>query len=109
MINWWTPTCAPCKQEIPGFNKLVDKFRSNTNIVFLSIAFDNKEDVDNYLKVNDFKYLHTLGDKNALKIFGGSFPKNIIVSPIGKITYYSEGGNEQTYLKIEEELLKLIN
>ncbi len=109
VINWWTPTCAPCRQEIPGLNKLVDKFRSNTNIVFLSIAFDNKENVENYLKVNDFKYLHTLGDKNALKIFGGSFPKNIIVNPDGKITFYSEGGNEHAYIIIEEELLKLIN
>ena len=109
VINWWTPTCAPCRQEIPGLNKLVDKFRSNTNIVFLAIAFDNKENVDNYLKVNEFKYYQTLGDKNALKIFGGTFPINIIVNPDGKITFYSEGGNEQTYIKIDEELLKLIN
>ena len=109
VINWWTQTCAPCRQEIPGLNKLVDKFRSNTNIVFLAIAFENKENIENYLKVNEFKYMHTLGDKNALKIFGGSFPKNIIVNPDGRIAFYSEGGNEQTYLKIEEELLKLIN
>lgn len=109
VINWWTPTCAPCRHEIPGLNKLVDKFRSNTNIVFLAIAFDIKENVENYLKINEFKYMHTLGDKNALKIFGGSFPKNIIVNPDGRIVFYSEGGNEQTYLKIEEELLKLIN
>jgi hypothetical protein len=58
---------------------------------------------------NEILYSWLDGDKNALKIFGGSFPKNIIVNPDRKITYYSEGGNEQTYLKIEEELLKLIN
>jgi thiol-disulfide isomerase/thioredoxin len=109
VINWWTPTCAPCRQEIPGLNKLVDKFCSNGNVVFLAIAFDNKERVEDYLKVNEFKYVQTLGDNNILKIFGGSFPKNIIVNPDGLVTFYSEGGSEYTYLKIEEELLKLIN
>lgn len=109
VINWWATTCAPCRQEIPGLNKLVDKFSSDSNIVFLAIAFDEKDRVENYLNSNVFKYVQTLGDKNVSKIFGESFPKNLIVNPDGKITYYSEGGNENTYLKIEEELSKQIN
>ena len=109
VINWWATTCAPCRKEIPGLNKLVDKFSSNSNVVFLAIAFDEKERVDNYLNSNVFKYVQTVGDKNVAKILGESFPKNLIINPDGIITYYSEGGHENTYLKIEEELSKQIN
>jgi len=109
VINWWATTCAPCRQEIPGLNKLVDKFSSNSKIVFLAIAFDDKDRVENYLNTNVFRYMQTLGDKNISKIFGKSFPKNLIVNPDGKIIYYSEGGHENTYQTIEKELLKQMN
>lgn len=109
IINWWATTCAPCRKEIPGLNKLVEKFKLNQDIVFLSIAFDKKERLENYLKYNEFKYLQTLGDKAVAKIFGESFPKNIIVNPEGMVTYYSVGGHENKYIEIEEELKRQIN
>jgi thiol-disulfide isomerase/thioredoxin len=109
VINWWATTCAPCRQEIPGLNKLTNKFDSNTNIIFLAIAFDEKDRVESYLKTNKFNYVQTVGDKSIAKIFGESYPKNLIVNPEGIITFYSEGGNENTYQILEKELLKQIN
>jgi thiol-disulfide isomerase/thioredoxin len=109
VINWWATTCAPCRKEIPGLNKLIDKFGSNSNVIFLAIAFDEKNNVENYLNTNEFKYLQTLGDKSISKIFGESYPKNLIINPDGIITFYSEGGNENTYQILEKELLKHIN
>ncbi len=106
IINWWATTCAPCRKEIPGLNQLVEKFKLNQDIVFLSIAFDKREGLENYLKYNEFKYLQTLGDKSTSEIFGESFPKNIIVNPIGIVTYYSEGGHENKYMEIEKELIR---
>jgi thiol-disulfide isomerase/thioredoxin len=109
VINWWATTCAPCRKEIPGLNKLVDKFDTNSNIEFLAIAFDEKSRLENFLKSQKFKYSQTLGDRNISKIFGESFPKNIIVNPEGLIVYYSEGGHENKYMEIEKELLKQLN
>jgi hypothetical protein len=45
-----------------------------------------------------------LGDSEAAKLFGKSFPRNIIVNPQGITTYYSEGANENKYMDIDEEL-----
>jgi len=104
IINWWATGCAPCRKEIPGLNKLVEKFKLNQDIVFLSIAFDKRERLENYLKHNEFKYLQTLGDKGVSEIFGESFPVNIILNPEGMVTYYSKGGHENTYIEIDEEL-----
>jgi thiol-disulfide isomerase/thioredoxin len=104
VINWWATTCGPCRQEIPGLNTLVDKYQTNSDIVFLAVAFDKKSDLEYYLNLKEFKYIQTLGDKEIAKLFGESFPKNIIVNPQGMITYYSEGGHENRYLDIDEEL-----
>ena len=104
VINWWATTCGPCRQEIPGLNTLVEKYKTNSNVVFLAIALNKKEDLEYYLKLKEFKYRQALGDKETAKLFGESFPKNIIVNPQGKITYYSEGGHEYRYMNIDEEL-----
>lgn len=104
VINWWATGCAPCRQEIPGLNSLFEKYKTNSEVVFLAIAFDKKKNLEYYLNSKEFKYKQTLGDKETAKLFGESFPKNIIVNPQGIITYYSEGGHENRYKDIDEEL-----
>jgi thiol-disulfide isomerase/thioredoxin len=109
VINWWATGCAPCRQEIPSLNKLVEKYKSKLDVVFLAVAYDNKKDLEYYLTYNEFKYSQTFGDKEVSKLFGESFPKNIIVNPQGVITYYSEGGNENRYMEIDNELKRQMN
>src|SRR5665647_685714 len=104
VINWWATGCAPCRQEIPGLNSLVEKYKSNSGVVFLAVAFDKKKDLEYYLNLKEFKYKQTMGGKETVKLFGESFPKNIIVNPQGMITFYSEGGNKYKYLDIDKEL-----
>ncbi len=106
VINWWATTCGPCRHEIPGLNTLVDKYQDNPDVVFLAIAFDKKSALEYYLNLKEFKYIQTLGDKEISKLFGESFPKNLIVNPQGMISYYSEGGHENKYLDIDNELIK---
>lgn len=48
----------------------------------------------------------TCGSPNTHNTFGESFPKNLIVNPQGMISYYSEGGHENKYLDIDNELKK---
>lgn len=109
VINWWATTCAPCRQEIPGLNTLVEKYRNNSDIVFLAVAFDKKSDLEYFLGLKKFKYIQTLGDKEISALFGESFPKNIIVNPQGITIFYSEGGHENKYLEIDEELKRQID
>ncbi len=104
VINWWATTCTPCIKEMPGLNSLVEKYKSNPEVVFLAIAFDDKESVKYFLNKKNFNYMQNLGDDKAAKLFGNSFPKNIIVNPQGITTYYSEGAGENKYSDIDEEL-----
>lgn len=109
VINWWTTGCAPCRLEMPGMNKLVEKYKSNPDVVFIAIAHNQPQELKDFLKSKEFRYVQTTGDAEISKVFGKSFPKNIIVNPKGVIIYYSVGGSENKYLAIDDELTKQIN
>lgn len=43
-IDLWATWCMPCLEEMPNFNKLVDKYADNKDIVFISLSIDNGVD-----------------------------------------------------------------
>ena len=49
VINWCSTSCVPCREEIPGLNKLAEKYYSNEKIEFIAIISDN-ENLSKYLK-----------------------------------------------------------
>lgn len=43
-LESWASWCGPCKEEIPHLKKLVEHYKDNPNIAFISVAaFDNNE------------------------------------------------------------------
>lgn len=107
VINWWATNCAPCIKEMPGLNKLVDKYQANEDIKFIAIAQDDRGRWRNFLERKKFDYEQTLSNNETKIIFGDSYPKNIIINPDGIVKYYSEGGSENMYLEIDEALINL--
>ncbi|MBC8004648.1 MAG: TlpA family protein disulfide reductase, partial [Verrucomicrobia bacterium] len=108
VINWWATTCGPCRQEIPGLNTLVEKYKANPEVVFLAIAFDKKQALEYYLNLQNYSYIQTMGDGNVARLFGKAFPRNVIINPQGMIAYYSEGGYENIFQDIDNELQRLL-
>jgi len=109
VINTWFVGCPPCREEIPYLNKLVEKYKNNKEIVFIAIASNRKEELENYLAQNKFNYIQTLTNSEFKKICGDVYPTNCVVNPKGIITYYSEGGNDKIDLEIEKEIEKIMN
>jgi thiol-disulfide isomerase/thioredoxin len=107
IINTWFVECPPCRKEIPYLNKLVEKYKNNKEIIFIAIASDRKEGLENYLTQNKFNYIQTLSNSEFDKIFGIEFPTNIVVNPKGIIKYYSEGENDKIDLEIEKAIEKI--
>lgn len=108
VINWWATACAPCREEIPGLNKLVDKY-DKQNIMFVAIADDSKNRVSHFLKKNEFKYDMVFAPKEGRKVFGNSYPKNLIIDSSFNVIYYSEGGNKLKWKEIDNYLIKHLN
>jgi len=108
VVNWWHTGCGPCIAEMPGFNKLVEQYKENSNVVFVAIAHNKKDDVARFLESREFNYIQTLANENAVKLFKDSYPVNLIINSEGKICDFSRGGHENKYLEIEKVLNGLL-
>ncbi|MGE5438408.1 MAG: TlpA family protein disulfide reductase [Bacteroidota bacterium] len=106
VINWWATTCLPCREEIPGLNKLVEKYKGK-DIDFIAIVGDN-EKLDQFLKTNTFAYEQCYSDKEAAKYFGNSFPRHVIVDGNNNIVYNVPGGWVDEYKELEKIIENLI-
>ena len=108
VVNWWSTNCSPCINEMPGFNKLVEQYKENPNVVFIAIADNKKEQITHFLENREFNYIQTLSNEDVLKMFGDTYPINIVIDSTGKIYNYSIGGHPDKYLEIEQVLKKLL-
>lgn len=108
VINWWSITCSPCIAEIPGFNKLIEKYSSNNRIVFLAIAWDSEERVKTFLENMSFKYQQALYNDRTVELFGGAFPRNVVVNSDGRIVYNHLGANKHQWKKLDQVISTLL-
>ena len=89
-IDIWATWCGPCCREIPHMDKLVERFKGNDAIVFVSISRD--DDRDAWLRKLDrdkpvwpqYVFDKASGDKfmDAMSIRG--IPRFLIIGPDGR-------------------------
>lgn len=94
VMSYWFTDCAPCVQEVPILNQIVDKF-AGKKVLFLAPAYDSKEKVAAFLKTHPLKYktIFTADDKLSDIFPNGNimFPLHVIVGKDGKIVYRKPG------------------
>ena len=110
VINYWFINCAPCKAEIPLLNNIVDKFESDSSVVFISIALDNDYLLKDFVKRTPFNYQiidsgKFIADKDGIR----SFPTNVVIDKEGKVYFHSTGFSSSTPVFIEKAINELKN
>jgi peroxiredoxin len=110
VLNFWFINCPPCRIEMPGLNELADSFRSNEKIVFISIALDSKESLQNFLKTSPFKY-KIIGDGgNIAAQYGvGSYPTHVILDKEGKVFFHTSGLAVNTVYWLKKSIKELLS
>ena len=89
VLNFWFTQCKPCVIEMPKLNALVDKYK---DVVFLSITFDKKETVKQFLKKHQFNYTHITENETILSDYKiSTFPAHFIIDEKGEIIFKKVG------------------
>ncbi len=104
LINFWFINCPPCRAEMPDLNELKTEY-ANKDVEFIGITFDQKSNVEAFLKTLPFEF-QIIPD--AQKIIGEygimGFPTSVVLDKNGKIVNSKMGGS----MNIKEELKTFI-
>lgn len=83
VINFWATWCPPCKQEIPYFIDIYNKYKSQ-GVEILGISLDSQLDLDelsDFVVENEINYQIVLDDSDLEHAFGGieAIPTTFII------------------------------
>jgi len=109
VLKCWFISCKPCVAEFPELNKLVKKYQNRKDIIFISLAFDSKKAIQDFLIKKPFSYDIIPNQKefmeDKLKIY--SYPTHFIIDKKGVVQKVVNKADEMT-LKLES-ILKNLN
>ena len=91
VLNFWFIGCSPCEMERPSLNDLTKIYADNKDVVFISFAKNDKEQLTNFLADNPILYNVVPTDKDFIKTKFeiNEYPVNIIIDRDGKYFFNS--------------------
>lgn len=104
VVNFWATWCPPCREEIPQFIKLQEKYRAR-GLVFVGVAIDKKDAVQSYADEVGINYPVLMGDLAAMDLsrkagnHSGALPFTLIIDRSGKIIATKYSGLTQDKLE----------
>ncbi|MBE9599335.1 TlpA disulfide reductase family protein [Pedobacter sp. MC2016-24] len=92
-IDVWATWCVPCMQSLPKFLALREKYKNNTNIVFMSISIDEEKSRTkwtDFLKTKGMNGLDLYAPKGLSNNFQTDYaitgiPRYILIDKNGKV------------------------
>ena len=111
VINLWATWCPPCREEIPAFIRLQDKFRAR-GLQFVGIAIDHRDRVRVFARDYGINYPILLGGLDTVELsrragnHAGALPFTLVIDRDGKIAGSTLGRiKEDKFQRIIESLL----
>jgi thiol-disulfide isomerase/thioredoxin len=101
LIDFWATWCAPCRKEMPTFEKLHREF-GGKDVVVLTVDADEPEATPaQYMKDEKFTFPVLLAEgTDTVKRWGVSaFPTTIAVDAEGRVAAVAVGGRSEAELR----------
>lgn len=104
VINFWATWCVPCREEIPGFVRLQERY-SSRGLVFVGIAIDEPQKVAEFAREFHINYPLLVGGMDTLELLrqtgnrGGVLPYTLIIDRRGKLVSREPGGLKEVKLE----------
>lgn len=97
ILKTWFINCKPCIAEFPKLNEIVSNHKDNKDLLFISLALDSADSLNDFLVKKPFNYAVIPDQKDfitkTLKL--NAFPTHVIVDKNGVIQ--SVGSIKQVY------------
>lgn len=61
IVNYWATWCHPCREEMPGFSRLQEKYRDK-GVQFVGISIDTADKIIEFQKATPVTYPLLIGD-----------------------------------------------
>lgn len=109
VINFFATWCPPCRDEIPGFVEVYNKYRnSGFELVGISLDTDTKNTLPLFLAQNRIEYRILIGDISTTRAFGGvsTIPTTFFVGKDGRVRNVHVGYIDRD--AFEREVRKLL-
>lgn len=66
IVNYWATWCHPCREEMPGFSRLQDKYRDK-GVQFVGISIDTADKIIEFQKLTPVSYPLLIGDIGVME------------------------------------------
>jgi len=106
ILNFWATWCPPCRQEIPDFIDVFDKYK-NEDIQFLGISNEDTHTLRNFVLQYDINYTILVDDAGVMGKYDiTAIPTTYMIDREGQIIYKNVGmmSREQLVNIIEDVL-----
>jgi peroxiredoxin len=109
VINFFATWCPPCREEIPGFVDVYNKYKDKGfELVGISLDTDTRENLPAFVMSNRIGYRILMGDLATARAYGGvsSLPTTFFIGKDGRIKNIHVGYLDQD--SFDREVRKLL-
>lgn len=108
LLDFWATWCGPCKQAMPGVQKLHEHFKGDKRVLIFGINTWEEDPAKavKYMKDKEYTYGLLLEGDDVAEAYGVSgIPTFYVIGPDGKVLFNEVGANPEAE-KILTELIK---
>ena len=108
LLDFWATWCAPCKEEIPRFVELQDKYREQ-GLQIIGVSMDDgPEPVRDFCRQLKVNYPVVMGNAKTGELYGGvlGLPIAFVIGRDGRI--YAKHIGETNISVFEKEIVRLL-